>query len=174
MKSILVKRKKELDSLLEKYSNLYKEVRLEYNLMDINNDISTDRFKNLLQVQSIEKSIENVYVKMLKDAGIDVQTQIRLKKDEERHIKNIQKNHKMNENLETKLNNQSHVRNGALERKRITQFRLTREKVCLSVYLLLFFVFLYIMFNDVKQLDQILFKEQPQTMDTETQEGDVK
>ena len=170
MKNILETRKKELDSLLEKFSNSYKEVRLEYNLIDKNNDISTYRFKNLLQVQSIEKSIESIYVKMLEDAGIDVQTQSKLKKNEKIQIKNIHENNKKNNNLETKLNNQSYVRNGALERKRITQFRLTREKLCLSVYLFLFFAFLYVTFKDVKQVDQILFNP---TSPVDTQRTDV-
>jgi hypothetical protein len=162
MKSIL-ERKQELDLLIDKYSNSFKEVRLEYNLIDRNNDINTNRFKQLLQYQSIENSIENVYVKMLQDVGIDVQTQSKLKQNEKKQIKTINKTSEINKNLETKLKNKSYVQNGALERRRITQFRLTREKICLSAYLFLIFLFLYVTFRDIKQIDQILFKRTQET-----------
>jgi len=74
MKSIL-ERKKELDLLVHKLLISYKNVRLEYNLLDRNVDISSEQFKQQKQVQSIENSIENIYVKMLEDSGIDVKTQ---------------------------------------------------------------------------------------------------
>jgi len=167
MKSIL-ERKKELDLLVHKLLISYKNVRLEYNLLDRNVDISSEQFKQQKQVQSIENSIENIYVKMLEDSGIDVKTQNILKNNENSQIKNIHQNHEKNENLKVQLKNKSHVQNGALERKRIIEFRLLREKICLCIYIFLICVFLYVSFKDIRHIDKILFTNT--TMNTNLQE----
>lgn len=158
MKSLLEKRRRQLNNLLEKYKIAFRNVRLDYNL-DANSDYSTDRQKHVMEVRSIENQINNIYMDLLKDAGIDETTQQLEVENESTQLDGIKQKQRKHTDLKNQSNKTSYVKNSALVRKEITEFRLNREKICLASFSTLFFVFCYVFFRDIKQVDTIIFTQ---------------
>lgn len=160
--SILEKRQKQLNTLLKKYKVAFYNVRLDYNVV-ANTDYSTDRQKHIMEVRNIENQINNVYLDLLRDVGIDEHTQTSEIVQESNQINNVKRKQNRHSDLHYKLNKHSYVKNSAFVRKEITEFRMNREKICLASLTSMLFLFSYVFFRDIKQVDKILFHQNAST-----------
>ena len=163
--NILEKRRKQLNDLLKKYKFAFRNVRLDYN-MDANTEYSTDRQKHVMEVRSLENQINNVYMNLLKDAGIDESIQTIEVQNESEQLQQVKEKQKKHTDLHNQSKKTSYVKNSAFVRKEITEFRLNREKVCLASFSSLFLIFCYVFFRDIKQVDNILFTQNLKTENT--------
>lgn len=163
--SLLEKRRKQLNNLLKKYKIAFRNVRLDYNV-NANTDYSTDRQKYVIEVRNIENQINNVYMDMLKDAGIDESTQTMEVQDETKQLQQVNEKQNRHVDLQHQSKTTSYVKNSAFVRKEITEFRLNREKICLASFSSFFFVFFYVFFRDIKEVDTIIFNQNSKAENT--------
>lgn len=150
---IIQKHRKQLDTLLEEYKKSYNMVRLEhdvYHMKMTRNSLGGKETERLNKIKTIERTIHFLFVEMLYDAGIGISGSKGRKA-----VENVEKSKHNTHAFKVSMGNEgdSIVENAALEREKILQFRVMREKVFFGLFIICVGVGVYVIFRDMKEVE---------------------
>lgn len=146
---VIDKYENKLNELIESYKKTYAYIRLEhdvYNMKMTNNTLNAEEKKKLDAVKQIESDIQKLFIDILDEAGIG-KTSI-----DGINAANILEKTKHNTNaFKTSMKNENYSENAAIEREKILQFRMLREKIFFGLFLMCFGLSIYAIFRDIKK-----------------------
>lgn len=139
-----------LQNLIEEYKKAYAHIRLEHDLYHMkmgNNSLNREEKNKIEKVKTIEKNIQLIFVEILDEAGIgninNEGINAANKVDKSKHDTNA---------FKIEVDKQHYVENAAIEREKILQFRLLREKIFFGLFLMCFGLSIYVIFRDIESV----------------------
>ena len=114
------------------------------------NSLGGKETERLNKIKTIERTIHFLFVEMLYDAGIGISGSKGRKA-----VENVEKSKHNTHAFKVSMGNEgdSIVENAALEREKILQFRVMREKVFFGLFIICVGVGVYVIFRDMKEVE---------------------
>lgn len=139
-----------LKNLIEEYKKAYTHIRLEHDLYHMkmgNNSLNREEKNKIEKVKTIEKDIQNIFVKILNEVGIGS-----INNEGINAANKVEKSKHDTNAFKTEVDKQHYVENAAIEREKILQFRVLREKIFFGLFLMCFGLSIYVVFRDIESV----------------------